>query len=96
MVVDSGDTTTQALARNKSAAARIVRSAVPGSGVRRILSADGVQGSEGIELGHLAHIVDRSADYEFRRSVLRSAIGIDNNGAFAGKSISECRLEWLV
>src|SRR5260370_801950 len=34
MVVESGETTTHALARSKSAAARIVRSAVPGSGVR--------------------------------------------------------------
>src|ERR1039458_3462391 len=34
MVVESGETTTQALARSRSAAARIVRSAVPGSGVR--------------------------------------------------------------
>ena len=87
MVVESGETTTQALARSKSAAARIVRSAVPGSGLRayRVLMECKVR--KRINFGRAPHVIDGGTDYQFRSPVLRSAIGINDYGSFAGKAL---------
>ena len=95
MVVDSGETTAQAETRSSSAEARMVRSAVPVAGPPAYSALMLCKRAQGIQVGGVLQIVDRSSADQVRSPVSRAAIGIHDYGAFAGKILQQAGTDGL-